>query len=139
MTLRSQKNDQLYNTSVKTPGVVRHNVLIARTCPSCRKLISIRTYLYVKAVRIWRVNPLGLSVTARGASQITRCNANCFSPFAYTPGISCGPGSSVGIPTDNGLDSSGSNPGGDESFRPSRPSLGPTQPPLKWVPGISRG
>ena len=28
--------------------------------------------------------------------------------------------------TDYGLDGPGSNPGGDEIFRPSRPTLGPT-------------
>jgi len=50
-----------------------------------------------------------------------------------------GPGSSVGIVTDYGLDDPGSNPGGDEIFRPSRPTLGPTQPPVQWVPGLSRG
>jgi len=42
-----------------------------------------------------------------------------------------GPGSSVGIATDYGLDGSGSNPGGVEIFRPSRPALGSTQPPVK--------
>ena len=33
--------------------------------------------------------------------------------------------SSVGIATDYGLDGPGSNPGGDEIFRPSRQALGP--------------
>ena len=51
----------------------------------------------------------------------------------------CGPGSSVGIATEYGLDGRGSNPGGDEIFRPFRPALGPTQPPVKWVPRLSRG
>jgi len=50
-----------------------------------------------------------------------------------------GPGSSVGIATDYGLDGPGSNLGGDEIFRPSRPTLGPTQPPVQRVPGLSRG
>ena len=50
-----------------------------------------------------------------------------------------GPGSSVGIATDYGLDGPGSNPGGDEIFRPSKPSLGPTQPPVQWVQCLSRG
>ena len=50
-----------------------------------------------------------------------------------------GPGSSVGMATDYGLDGLGSNPGGDEIFRTSRLALGPTQHPVKWVPGLSRG
>ena len=50
-----------------------------------------------------------------------------------------GPGSSVGIATEYGLDGPGSNPGGDEIFRPSRPALGPSQPPAQWVPGLSWG
>ena len=51
----------------------------------------------------------------------------------------CGRGSSVGIATDYELDGPGSNPGGDEIFRQPRPVLGPTQPTVKWVPGLPRG
>ena len=50
-----------------------------------------------------------------------------------------GPGSSVGIATDYGLDGPGSNRAGDEIFRPSRPALVLTQPPIKWVPGLFQG
>jgi len=50
-----------------------------------------------------------------------------------------GPGSSVGIATDHGLEGPGSNPDGDEIFRSSRLALGPTQPPVLWVPGLSQG
>jgi len=53
--------------------------------------------------------------------------------------VAGGPGCSVGIVTDYQLDGPGSNPGGDEIFRPSRPALGPPpQPPVKWVLGLSR-
>ena len=51
----------------------------------------------------------------------------------------CGPGSSVYIATDYGLDGPGWNPGGDEIFRPSRPALGHTQPPVKWEPVLHGG
>jgi len=53
--------------------------------------------------------------------------------------VICGPGSSVSIVTDYGLDGLGSNPGGDEIFCLYRPALGPTQPPVKWVLGLSEG
>ena len=61
-----------------------------------------------------------------------------YSQFPPVNHIICGPGSSVGIATDYGLDGPGSNPGGDEIFRPSRPALRPTQPPVKWVEGKVR-
>ena len=51
---------------------------------------------------------------------------------------SFGPYSSVGIATDYGLDGLGTEPRWDVIFRPSRPALGPTKPPLQWVPGLSR-
>ena len=56
-----------------------------------------------------------------------------------TRALYCGPGSSVGIATNYRLDGPGSNPGVDEIFRPSRTALGPTQPPVQWVPVLSWG
>jgi len=54
--------------------------------------------------------------------------------------VRSGPGNSVGIATGYRLDSLGSNPGGDMIFLYlSRPTLGPTQPPVQWVLGLSQG
>jgi len=52
----------------------------------------------------------------------------------------CGPGSSVGIATDNGLDGAEIESRWGRDFpHPPRPALGLSQPPVQWVAGLSRG
>jgi hypothetical protein len=51
-----------------------------------------------------------------------------------------GPGSSVGIATGYGLGGLGiESRWGQDFSHTSRPALGPTQPPVQWVLGISQG
>jgi hypothetical protein len=53
---------------------------------------------------------------------------------------SCMLGSSVGIATGYGLDGQGIESRCGRDFpHLSRPALGLTQPPVQWVPGLSRG
>jgi hypothetical protein len=51
-----------------------------------------------------------------------------------------GPGSAVGIATAYGLDGPGIESRWGRDFPSlSRPALRPTQPPVQWVPSLSRG
>ena len=58
--------------------------------------------------------------------------------YTYITGV--GRDSSVGIATRYGLDGPGiESRWGRDFSHTSRPALGPTQPPIQWVPGLSRG
>jgi hypothetical protein len=63
-----------------------------------------------------------------------------FVAYCHTSPRCVGRDSSVGIATLYGLDGPGIESRWGKIFpRPSRPALGPTQPPVQWVPGLVPG
>jgi len=95
------------------------------------------SFLFAAGTLFWEISPrfaqsIGDRQCGPYSDYVTGWIARALNPYS-------GPDSSVSIATDYGLDGPGSNPSRDEIFLPSRPALGPTQPPLKWVPGLSRG
>jgi hypothetical protein len=85
------------------------------------------------------VNALTLWLFIRRAQDMANVQLNKGVISVVVTQPLCGPGSSVGIAIDYGLDGTGIESRWGEIFRPSRPTLGPTQPPVQWIPDLSRG
>ena len=75
-------------------------------------------------------------VSVNDGPRIRRWSHNIIISYNNT----CGSGSSVGIVTGYGLEGPGIESRWGRDFpHLSRPALGLTQPPVQWVPGLSRG
>jgi hypothetical protein len=63
-----------------------------------------------------------------------------YNNFSFLFHFTHGPGSSVSIATSYGLDGPGiESRWGYDFLHTPRPALGPTQPPVQWVLGLSQG
>jgi len=75
--------------------------------------------------------------TIKHLSNYTNQTYNIYSLRIY---LLCGQDSSVGIATGYGLDGPGIESRWERDLpHLSRTALGPTQPPVQWVPALSRG
>ena len=110
----------------------------------CRRTyVAVQTHIRGTAdTHMWhcRHTYVALQTHICGTAEKTTSIVTHIVCFLLTAYIFFGPGSSVGIATGYGLDDPGIESRWRRDFpRLCRPALGSTQPPVQWVPGLSRG